>query len=264
LRANRVKELWKAGKPVVTGWCSTPDPYTTEVMARSGFDALILDMQHGMAIGPDRAAVWLQVVGQTDTTPIVRVPWNDPIYIQWVLDAGAMGVIVPMINSVADAKKAIGACKYPPVGYRSNGANRARLYGGPDYFDHANEEVLCILMMETVEGVESIEEIAKLPGVDGYYIGPTDLSLSMGLPPKMDVKDPRHVAAVQRVIDVAKAHGQNAGIHITGPEEGVRRWKQGFNLNPLCVDVWLLAAGINRNIEEFRKGIEAGFGLEAE
>ena len=253
MRPNRTKELWRAGKPVLTGWCSTPDPYTTEVMVRAGFDALILDMQHGMAIGPDRAAIWLQIVGQSDTTPIVRVPWNEPAYIQWALDAGAMGVIIPMVNNVEEAKKAIGACRYPPVGYRSNGANRARLYNGNDYFNHANDEVIWLVMMETVEGIESIEEIAKLPGVDGYYIGPTDLAISMDLPPAFDVKDSRHVAAVQRVVDVAKAHGQTAGIHVGSVEEGFRRFKQGFNLMPICNDIALLAAGLQKNIQEFKE-----------
>jgi len=256
MRPNRVKELWKSGKPVLTGWCSTPDPFTTEVMVRAGFDALILDMQHGMTIGPDRAGVWLQIVGQSDTTPIVRVPWNEPAFIQWVLDAGAMGVIVPMVNSVEDARKAIGACRYPPVGYRSNGPNRTRLCNGSDYFLRANEEVICLVMMETVEGIESIEEIAKLPGVDGYYIGPTDLAVSMGLMPEFDVKDPRHVAAVQKVVDVARAHGQQAGIHVASAEEGIRRYRQGFNLMPICSDIWLLTAGLQKNIQEFKEGLD--------
>ncbi|MGE5620449.1 MAG: HpcH/HpaI aldolase family protein [Sphingomonadaceae bacterium] len=255
MRPNKVKQLWRAGKPIVTGWCSTPDPYTTEVMARSGFDCLVLDMQHGMAIGPDRAAVWLQIVGQSDTTPIVRVPWNEPAYIQWVLDAGAMGVIVPMVNNVEEAKKAIGACRYPPMGYRSNGPNRTRLYNGTDYFDHANDEVLCLVMMETVEGIESIDEIAKLPGLDGYYLGPTDLAVSMGLKPGFDVKDPRHVAAVQKVVDTARAHGQIAGIHTGTVEEAVRRYRQGYQLIPVCNDIWLLTAGIQKNLKEYRDGL---------
>lgn len=257
MRPNKVKELWRAGKPVVTGWCSTPDTFTAEVMVRGGFDALILDMQHGMGIGPDRAATWLQVVGQNaDVTPFVRVPWNEPSFIQWVLDAGAMGVIIPMVNNLEDAKKAIGACRYPPVGYRSNGANRARYVNGADYFDRANDEVICLAMMETVEGIERLDEIAKVPGLDGYYIGPTDLAISMGLKPAFDVKDARHVAAVQKVVDVAKAHGQSAGIHVATVEEGIRRWKQGFNLMPICNDIWLLAAGISRNLSEFREGLD--------
>lgn len=256
MRPNKVKELWRAGKPVLTGWCGSADPFTGEVMARAGFDAIILDMQHGMAIGPERAAAWLQVVGQTDATPIVRIPWNEPAFAQWVLDAGAMGIIFPMVNSVEDARKAIGACRYPPVGYRSNGPNRARYLHGTDYFSRANDEVLCILMMETVEGIDAQEEIARLPGVDGYYLGPTDLAVSMGMQPSLDVKDPRHVDLVQRVIGVAKAHGQNAGIHVTGPEEGLRRLKQGYNLNPVCNDIWLLAAGISKNISDFKAGLE--------
>ena len=256
MRPNRLKQLWREGKPVLTGWCSSADPFVAEVMVRGGFDALILDMQHGMGIGPDRAATWLQAVGQNpDVTPIVRVPWNEPAYIQWVLDAGAMGVIIPMVNSVEDAKKAAGACKYPPVGYRSNGPNRARYVNGPDYFQHANDEVICLVMMETVEGIESIEEIAQVPGVDGYYIGPTDLAVSMGLKPAFDVKDERHVAAVQKVIDVATARGQIAGMHVANPEEGVRRWKQGFRLVPVCSDIWILAAGITSNISEFKDGL---------
>ncbi len=254
MRPNKIRELWQAGKPVVTGWCTTPDPYTTEAMTRAGFDALILDMQHGMTIGPDRAGVWLQIVGQSDAAPIVRIPWNEPAYAQWVLDAGAMGVIVPMINTVEDARKAIGACKYPPIGYRSNGPTRARFFG-TDYFARANEETLCLLMMETVEGIENMEQIAQLPGCDGFYIGPTDLAVAMGLPPTMDCKDPQHVALVQKVIDTAKKHGKNAGIHVTGPEEGLRRWKQGFNLNPICVDIQVLIAGIKRNVADFREGL---------
>jgi 4-hydroxy-2-oxoheptanedioate aldolase len=253
VRPNKVKELWRAGKPVALGWCQTPDPYTTEVMLRAGFDALVLDMQHGMGIGPDRAVVWLQIVGQADITPIIRIPWNEPTFAQWVLDAGAMGIIVPLVNSVEDAKKAIGACRYPPVGYRSNGPNRIR-YATTDYFAHANDEVLCLLMMETLEGIGAIEQIAKLPGCDGFYIGPTDLAVSMGLPPIMDCQDHQHVAAVQRVIDVAKAHGLNAGIHVTGAEEGLRRWKQGFNLNPIGVDMLVLNAGLKRALADFREG----------
>jgi 4-hydroxy-2-oxoheptanedioate aldolase len=132
VRRNRVKALWQEDKPVSVGWLSTVDGYVVETMARAGFDALVIDMQHGMAIGPDRAAAALQVIGQTDTVPLVRVPWNDPVPIQYVLDAGAYGVIVPMVNSVEEAQQAAGATRYPPIGFRSNGANRARMYGGSD------------------------------------------------------------------------------------------------------------------------------------
>jgi 4-hydroxy-2-oxoheptanedioate aldolase len=252
MRQNKLKVLWRAGKPVATGWCQTPDPFVAEAMTRAGFDALVLDMQHGMSIGPDRAGVWLQIVGQSDIAPLVRIPWNEPAFAQWVLDAGAMGLIIPMISTVEDAKKALGACKYPPMGYRSNGPNRASFFG-KDYFARANEDTLCLLMMETVEGVQNIEQIAQLPGCDGFFIGPTDLAISMGLPPTMDCQDPRHVAMVQKVIDTAKKYGENAGIYTTGAEESVRRWKQGFNLNPFCADVATLVEGVNRKVAELRK-----------
>src|SRR5512140_2650183 len=117
--------MWKEGQPVSVGWCSTVDPYATEAMLRAGFDALLLDTQHGMGIGPERAITWLQMVGQGDSVPFVRIPWNEPTWAQWMLDAGAMGIIVPMVNNVADAQKAIGACRYPPLGYRSYAPNRA-------------------------------------------------------------------------------------------------------------------------------------------
>jgi 4-hydroxy-2-oxoheptanedioate aldolase len=255
MRGNKVKEMWRTGQPVAMGWCLTPDPFTTEIMIRAGFDALVLDMQHGMAIGPDRAAIWLQIVGQTDITPFVRIPWNEPAFAQQVLDAGAMGIIVPMVNSVADAVKAIGACRYPPTGYRSNGANRAR-YLGSDYFAAANAEIACLVQIETAEAVENIEAMAGLPGLDGYYIGPSDLAISMGLPPKLDHDAPQHIAAVQKVLAVAKNHGQVACIHVTGPEEAARRWREGFVLSNLCTDVSLLSAGCDRAIHEFRQGVQ--------
>jgi 4-hydroxy-2-oxoheptanedioate aldolase len=251
---NKVREMWREGKPVTMGWCSTPDPYVAEVMARSGFDALVLDMQHGMTIGPDRAGIWLQIVGQTAVVPIVRIPWNEPVFAQQVLDAGAMGIIVPLCSTLEDAKKGIGGCKYPPVGFRSNGPNRTGLVH-TDYFAHANDEVLCLLMIETVDGLKNVEAFAQMPGCDGFYIGPSDLAISMGLKPSMDHKDPAHIAAVQKVIDAAKKYGKNAGIHLGSAEEGVRRYKQGFNFNPICTDIGALRQGVRESMEVFKAGV---------
>src|SRR3972149_3688841 len=117
MRANKVKALWRENKPAAVGWLSTPDPFVVETMAHAGFDALVIDMQHGMGIGVDRAVNCLQIISSTDTVPIVRVPWNEPIHIQYVLDAGAYGVIVPLINTYEEAVKAAGACRYHPLGY---------------------------------------------------------------------------------------------------------------------------------------------------
>ncbi len=253
MRKNRVKQLWREGKPVHVGWCGSPDPYIAEIMVRGGFDAVVLDMQHGMGNGPDRAAIWLQIIGQTDSVPFVRLPWNEPYFAQWVLDAGALGIIVPLVNTVEEAKKAIGAVRYPPRGYRSNGPNRAR-FAHADYARDADDEIALLLMMETEEGISNQEEIAKLPDLDGYYVGPADLARSLGLPPAMDVQEPRHVELVQRVVDVARAHGQVAGIHPGSTEEAVRRYRQGFNFNPIGSDVQFVSAGISRGIATFREG----------
>ena len=254
MRPNRVKQLWRENKPVAVGWLGTPDPYVAETMAQAGFDAIVLDMQHGMAIGPDRAAVCLQAISTTETVPIVRVPWNEPAFIQYVLDAGAYGVIVPMVNNAAEAAKAGGACRYAPLGYRSVGPNRARYYAGADYFAHANAEIICLVMIETTEAVEQIAEIAKTPGIDGFYIGPGDLAVSLGLPPGLDVKDSRHVAACQQVLAAAQAHGLAAGIHTSGPEEARRRFAQGFNFCPIGSDVGFVAAGARSALQQFRGG----------
>jgi 4-hydroxy-2-oxoheptanedioate aldolase len=252
MRANRVKQLWRENTLVTVAWMSTPDTFVAETMARAGLDAIVLDMQHGMAIGPDRAALAMQAISTTDTVPAVRVPWNDPVHIQYVLDAGAYGVIVPMVNNRAEAEKAAGACRYAPLGYRSNGANRARLYGGADYFAHANDEIICLVMIETTQALENLEEIATTPGIDGFYIGPSDLAITMGLQPMLDHKDPRHVEAVQKVVDTARKHGLHAGIHTTGAEEVRRRYEQGFNFNTLGSDVGFVAASVRQALSDVR------------
>lgn len=253
MRPNNVKAMWKQGKPVAVGWVSSADTYVAEVMANAGFDALVLDMQHGMGIGPDRAVAWLQAVSTTQTVPMVRVPWNEPVFIQWVLDAGAYGVIVPLVNTRDEAAKAGGASRYPPVGYRSMGPNRARLYAGADYAQHANEEVACLVMVEDLRTVERIDELAKAPGIDGFYIGPSDLALSMGLAAGAYRRDERHAAACQRVVDAAKAHGLVAGVHCGGPDEAVQRFAQGFKFCPIGSDVGMIAAGAAAALQTVRK-----------
>ena len=123
MRSNKLKAMWREGKPVILGWMGSADPYMTEILAHAGYDALVLDMQHGMGISFDQAAQWLQVVSTTDTVPMVRLPWNEPIYFQSVLDAGAYGIIVPLVNNAEEAAKAGMSCRYPPIGFRSLGPN---------------------------------------------------------------------------------------------------------------------------------------------
>ncbi len=253
MRPNKVKALWKQGKPVATAWLSTADTYVAESMAHVGLDAMVLDMQHGMAIGPDRAATWLQAVATTETTPLVRVPWNEPVFMQWVLDAGAYGVIVPLVNTREEAAKAGGACRYPPLGYRSIGPNRARLAGGSDYAQQANQELICLVMVEDIRTIERLEELTQAPGIDGFYIGPADLALSMGVAPGTYRQDKRHDLACQRVVEVAKAHGLVAGVHCQGPDEALMRFAQGFLFCPIVNDVGAMTAGATAALQTVRK-----------
>src|SRR5271170_3835436 len=154
-------------------------------MAHSGFDWVCVDMQHGM-IDFSQMVPMLQGISSTGTAPLVRVPRNEPGIIGKSLDAGAWGVIVPMVNSRQEAEEAVAACRYAPVGIRSYGPLRANLYAGFEYFSRANDEVLCIVMVETTVAVERVDEIASVPGVDAIYIGPADLSVTLGLPPAPD------------------------------------------------------------------------------
>ncbi len=246
MRKNKVKELWKSGKAPTVAWCNTPDPFIAELMAHVGFDAMLLDMQHGMTIGPDRAGLWLQAVSHTDTVPMVRVPWNEPVFIQWALDAGAYGVVVPLVNNYEEATKAGGACRYPPLGYRSIGPNRASLYAGADYAQQANEEIICLVMIESIKTVDHLEEMAEAPGIDGFYIGPGDLALSMGVAIADRQESAKHAEACQKVLEVAKSHGLIAGIHCGSPEEVLKRQAEGFMFCQVMTDVSTLsrAAGV--------------------
>ena len=244
MRSNKIKAMWREGKPAAAGWLSTGNTYLAEAMAHAGYDAVIIDMQHGMAVTTDKAVACLQAISTTDTVPMVRLPWNDPQVIQFVLDAGAYGVIVPLVNTYEDAVAAGRASRYPPIGDRSFGANRARFYAGADYAEHANEEIIVLVMIETTQAVENLEQIAQAPGIDGFYIGPSDLALTMGLSPGPDAfKNPDHLAACQRVLDVANATGMVPCHHGVGPADAARLFAQGFKLSQIGSDILMVTNG---------------------
>jgi 4-hydroxy-2-oxoheptanedioate aldolase len=259
MRANKVKKLWQQGKPATMAWLSTADTYVAEIMGNAGIDALVLDMQHGMAIGPDRVGVWLQAVSASEAVPFVRVPWNEPVFIQWVLDAGAYGIIVPLVNNREEAAKAAGACRYPPAGYRSVGPNRVSLYGGADYIEHANEEIICLVMIEDIRTVARVEELAGVPGIDGFYIGPADLamSMSMGISPGIYLQSTAHAEACQRVLDVAGSRNLVAGIHCGSAEEALKRTLQGFRFCPAINDISALSAAARTAVQTVKKSSDA-------
>lgn len=239
MRENRLKQLWAEDKAALGGWMVLPSNISAEYMARAGFDWLCVDMQHG-SIDYQVALGMLQAISTTDTVPIVRVPWNEPGIIMKTLDAGAYGVIVPMVNSRAEAEAAIGACRYAPDGYRSYGPGRVVLYAGPDYFPNANRTVLCICMIETREAVENCEEIISTPGLDAIYIGPSDLSVSLGLPPSSDQTDAVFTGALDKVLAACKKYGVIAGAHCGTTDVAKKRIAQGFRFVQVADDAGAL------------------------
>ncbi len=235
MKKNRVKELWGEGKATVGTWLVLGSPIVAEITAHMGFDWVVIDTEHGsIDIGTTQSII--QAILTTDTVPLVRVPWNDPMSIKRALDAGAYGLVIPMVNSREEAINAVQACRYPPVGVRSYGGPRARLYGGVDYFEHANEELALIVQIEHVDAVNRVDEILSVEGVDGFFIGPSDLAISMGLKPGLDNTDPRHIAAVSKVLASGKKHHAAGGILVSSPEAVNERIAQGFQFIGLSSD----------------------------
>jgi len=240
--------MWRDGKWVTLGWLSVPNGFTAEVMARQGFDALCVDLQHGLSELTD---VWpmLQAISQTDTVPVVRVPWNDPAIIMKALDAGAYGIIVPLVNTAAEAAAAVAACRYPPAGMRSSGPLRAALYGGVNYQAEANDQIVVLTMIETKEGLANLDAICATPGLDGVYIGPADLSYALGLAPRGDNPDPRHLETCDRIRETAHRHGIKACMHCASAEFAAGAVKRGFDLIMLTSDVACMTAGARRQLD---------------
>ena len=190
MRENNLRRLWAEGKCAINGWCAIPSAYLAEIMAHEDFDSVTVDVQHGM-IHFETALGMFQAISTTNATPLARAPWNEPGILMKLLDAGAWGIICPMINSREECEAFVGACHYPPDGYRSLSAVRAGLYGGPDYRQKSNETILTIAMIETRKALDNLKEIVTVPGLDAVFIGPNDLAFSMGYEPKPEPQRPR-------------------------------------------------------------------------
>ena len=227
MRPNTVKRKWQQGKASVGSWLTTGSPLAAEMMAHVGCDWLTVDMEHN-AIDLAQLQSLFHAIGTTPTIPMVRVPWNDPQILKRVLDIGAYGVVVPDIKTKEEAELAVGATRYPPLGFRGIGSRRGQLYGGPDYFDKANEEIALILMVEDISTVGRIDEIMSVKGFDAVFIGPNDLASSMGIPLGLDNPHPDHLAAVRRILEAGKRHNIPVGIHCGTPETVNQRIEEGF------------------------------------
>ena len=253
MRENRLRTLWKSGGAAVNGWLTMPSSFSAETMAHQGWDTLTIDMQHGMI--DDAALVpMLQAISTTDTVPVVRVPWLEPGILMRALDAGAYGVICPMVNTREDAQKLVAYTHYPPRGTRSFGPLRAVLYAGADYVQHANDTIVTFAMIETAEALDNLDEILSVEGLDAIYIGPSDLSLALGCKPTFDDLEPKAFEAVEHILARAKAHGVVAGIHNGTPEAALKRITKGFQFVTISSDVRLMADGAQQVISAMRAG----------
>lgn len=235
MRENKMLATWRAGGQTVGCWLSLANAHTAEVMASLDFDWICVDLQHGL-LSYDDLKYMLPAISTGDATPIVRVPWNEPYEIMKALDAGAYGVIVPMVNNREEAEQAVSACRYPPDGLRSFGPIRGALYGGRGYTDEANGQIACIAMVETAEGLDNLDEIASTPGLDAIYIGPADLAYAIGLKPGQ-FDEPKHQETVLKILAACRDHGIAAGIHTDGLKRTQQRLEQGFNFAALDTDV---------------------------
>ncbi len=235
MRENTLKTKWANDQTTLGLWLSGTDPLTARKLAGSGADYVCIDMQHGTADYAQVLAMLMAMEGQP-AIPLVRVPWNEPGIIGRVLDAGAMGVIIPMVNTVEQAEAAVASCHYPPLGSRSNGPIVAADALGPDYATEAGEQIICIPMIETVEGVSNVGQIAAVPGVAAFYVGPADLSRSLGIPPSLEQADDVFLEAAQKIVAAAQANRVTPGIHST-PAMSTERIEFGFQMVTVTSDV---------------------------
>ena len=255
MRKNKLKELFKAGKPIINSWLAVPSSFSAEVMANQGWDSLTIDMQHGLLDYPN-AINMLQAISTTETTPMARVNWNEPGQIMKILDAGCYGIICPMISNRRDAENFIQACQYPPKGYRSFGPIRASIYGGGDYAKHADQEILKLAMIETKEALEKLDEILDTPNLDGVYIGPADLSLAVGEEPGFDkAENTKAYKEILRILEATKKRNLLAGLHNGTAEYAEKMLEKGFNLVTVGSDSRYISAGAKSDLEKL-KGIK--------
>ena len=252
MRKNRLKKIFKEGKAIINGWLEIPSSYSAEIMAHQGWDSLTIDMQHG-AIDHSNLLQMFQAISTTDVVPMARLNWNEPGHIMKVLDSGAYGVICPMVSNRQQAQQFVQACIYPPKGYRSFAPTRAFMYGGSDYVDHANDEILKLAMIETSEALQKLDEIMSTPGLDGIYIGPADLSLAIGQKPAFD--NPEGTPTYDEISNILKHAKKNnllAGIHNATPEYAQKMINLGFQLVTIGSDQRYMSAGAKSAVSKLK------------
>jgi 4-hydroxy-2-oxoheptanedioate aldolase len=259
MRENTVKTIWANGGCVMNGWLHIPSMWSAELMAHTGFDSLTIDMQHGM-MSLETTVEMMQAISTTSTIPMARVTWNEPGLIMRLLDGGAYGIICPMVNTREQCEAFIGACRYHPQGYRSIGPTRVRIYAGADYIEHANDTVLTIAMIETQEAVDNVEAIASTPGLDGFYVGPSDLGMSIFGKGASDSEEPAFLEVLDKIVAAAKKNGITCGIHTGSSGYARKMMERGFQLVTVQSDGSFLQSAAKDIVAGLRGGDTAAGG----
>lgn len=249
--ANPLRRIWAAGGTALNGWIALPSPLAAEAMMQAGWDSVTIDMQHGTADYTDLLSL-LPIVEKAGVAPLVRVSWLDEAAIMRALDAGALGIIAPMIETAADAGRLVEACLYPPAGSRSFGPIRARLARGDAYGTFANAEIVPFAMIETRTAVDNLDDILAVPGLGGLYIGPADLSLAYGFPPGFDREEPEMLDLIVQILKRCTAAGLPCGLHCGAPAYAARMVSKGFSLLTVGSDARFLEAGARAATAAFR------------
>lgn len=232
-----------AGEKAVNGWCAIPSAVTAEIMGRQGFDLMTVDLQHGL-IDYQMSLTMLQVLQGLPAPVLARVPWNEPGILMKCLDAGFSGIICPMVNTAEDARRLVQATRYAPLGSRSFGPTRANMVYGAGYANTANTKVLVLAMIETRDALQNLDAILSVEGIDGVYVGPSDLGLSMGYEPTLEPTAPEVLGAITAIATRAKAAGRIAGVHTGSPAMIRRMFSQGFDFASLLTDARLFTSAV--------------------
>lgn len=247
---NPLIESWQRGEATAGVWCSIASSFSAETAASIGYDYACVDLQHG-AIGYSDMVPMLQAISSQGVVPLVRVSWPEPWLVMQALDAGALGVVVPLVESAEQAALAVSAFSYPPSGTRSFGPTRASVSHGTD--DPADlSRVACILMIETAQALANLDEIAATPGIDALYVGPSDLAMALGLPPRPTKFLPDHEREIERIRETCERHGVIAGIHCSSGAIARHRLEQGFMMVTVGSDIGFLTASLRSALAEAR------------
>jgi 4-hydroxy-2-oxoheptanedioate aldolase len=246
--ARSLRDRWAAGKPAFGVWAALACPFAVDLYTTPGVDYVCVDQQHGVVDYQDMVGM-MRAAEAAGSVPMTRIPGNQAWLIGKALDAGAQGVVVPLVSTPEEAAAAVAACRYPPDGVRSFGPIRSSVTMGARDVGTLGGDVLCFVMIETRAGVENAERIAAVPGLDGIYTGPADLALGLGLAPDLDKAEPEHVAAVERILGACRSAGIVAGIQCGSGASARRYADRGFGLVTFAKDSSVLQAAMRKELE---------------